>query len=326
MEGDAAETPVPETGSVGDKLREAREALGLQLSDIAARTRIPLRHLMAIEASDFSGMPSSTYAIGFAKTYARAVGVDEEDVARQLRGLLHHETVRQPVHNFTFEEAPVRTPPPILAWGVGAVALIVVIGMILFYATDLFRGSTPPSESLPMPTVSPTVAAAPAPEPANAGQVSLVAVDRVWVRVNDGQGARIFEKEMQPGERYDVPAELAGAVVRTARADAVRVMLNGSDVGPLGNAYQTVELPITADAVRARQTGQTPGAAPSSPAAAATAPVEPAMRGNGAPSRPAPRPASRPTPRPTQQGAPAPVAPAVPAADGGPAPVAETTP
>ena len=65
--------------STGDKLREAREAQGLTLADIAsthARADAPPggdreRPIMA-------GMPSPTYAIGFAKAYARAVGLDEK--------------------------------------------------------------------------------------------------------------------------------------------------------------------------------------------------------------------------------------------------------
>src|SRR5256885_1631031 len=70
---DLAETGQPAQPSAGDRLRAAREAQGLSVEDIAARTRIPTRHLENIEAGNWDRMPSSTYSIGFAKSYAAAL-------------------------------------------------------------------------------------------------------------------------------------------------------------------------------------------------------------------------------------------------------------
>ena len=71
--------------TAGERLREAREAQGLSLAEIAARTRIPVRQLEAIEASNYAALPSITYSVGFAKAYARAVGADEVAIARDVR-------------------------------------------------------------------------------------------------------------------------------------------------------------------------------------------------------------------------------------------------
>ena len=62
---------------VGERLRAARERHGMSLAEIGARTRVPLRHLEAIEASNYGALPSPTYAVGFVRAYARAVGEDE---------------------------------------------------------------------------------------------------------------------------------------------------------------------------------------------------------------------------------------------------------
>jgi cytoskeletal protein RodZ len=70
---------------VGDRLRAARLAAGLALSDIADKTRVPLRHLEAIESNDFSTLPSFTYATGFVRAFARVVGEDEVALIRDLR-------------------------------------------------------------------------------------------------------------------------------------------------------------------------------------------------------------------------------------------------
>ena len=71
--------------SVGERLREAREAAGLTLEDIATSTRIPTRHLESIEAGDFSRLPAPTYTVGFAKNFAGAVGLDRTEIGEQLR-------------------------------------------------------------------------------------------------------------------------------------------------------------------------------------------------------------------------------------------------
>ena len=89
---------------VGDKLRAARIAEGVDLPTIAERTRIPQRHLEAIESSNYSGLPSITYAMGFAKAYARQVGLDEVAIARDLRAERAHRRGGGE-HVFAFEES-----------------------------------------------------------------------------------------------------------------------------------------------------------------------------------------------------------------------------
>src|SRR3546814_18204533 len=61
----------------GDKLRLAREAMHVDVEEIAARTRVPVRMLKSLEQGDYAALPGSTYCIGFSRAYARAVGLDE---------------------------------------------------------------------------------------------------------------------------------------------------------------------------------------------------------------------------------------------------------
>src|SRR4029453_6191217 len=74
-----------QTPSVGDRLKSAREAKKLSLEDIADQTRIPLRHLQNLEGGDWSPLPPPTYTIGFAKSYASAVGLDRTEIGEDLR-------------------------------------------------------------------------------------------------------------------------------------------------------------------------------------------------------------------------------------------------
>ena len=74
-----------EHGTVGSQLKAGRERLGLSLSDIAAQTRVPTRHLESIEQSDYGALPGQTYTLGFARSYANAVDMDAAAISYALR-------------------------------------------------------------------------------------------------------------------------------------------------------------------------------------------------------------------------------------------------
>jgi cytoskeleton protein RodZ len=263
MDGETGEDPTLFPTTVGEKLRGAREAQGLELAEIAARTRIPQRHLEAIEKSDYVGLPSVTYSLGFAKSYARALGLDEVEIARDLREELGNSPERAaPTPSYELED-PSRVPPRGLAWAGLIIAVLALIGVALWYGTGLFRGSAPAPETLPVATDN---AVAETPGTATAvgdGHVTLVALDLVWVRVTDAKGQKLFEKEMIPGERYDVPIDADHPKARTGGPEKLQVLLNGSNVAALGPAGQTVDVELTAAALQARGESATPSPSPS---------------------------------------------------------------
>ena len=73
------------TVSVGERLRLAREAKGLSLDDVARQTRIPIRHLEHIEREEWDALPATTYSVGFARSYANAVGLDGAAIGAEVR-------------------------------------------------------------------------------------------------------------------------------------------------------------------------------------------------------------------------------------------------
>jgi flagellar biosynthesis protein FlhG len=70
--------PVVEVGDdvTGAVLKKVREARGIELSDIAHRTKISERHLRAIEDERFADMPAAVYVRGYVMEYARAIRID----------------------------------------------------------------------------------------------------------------------------------------------------------------------------------------------------------------------------------------------------------
>jgi transcriptional regulator with XRE-family HTH domain len=78
--------PVMPADAVGRALKAAREQLGLSLGDVASETRMAIRHLEALEAGRFDGFSAPVYALGFARNYARVVGLPLQWITDCLRG------------------------------------------------------------------------------------------------------------------------------------------------------------------------------------------------------------------------------------------------
>lgn len=262
--GQTTSTAAP--ASAGETLRAAREAQGLSLADIVARTRIPTRHLEAIEIGDYESLPSSTYAVGFAKGYARAVGADEVAIAAQVRDDVGR--MSRAAHYVPYETAdPSRVPSRGIAiFGLG-IALAVVILAALWFGTGLFRGG--PATEAPViadsgttEPVAPKPAVVPAPTPTG-GQVILAATDEVWLRVYDADNKTLYIGTMKPGERFEVPAGARDPMINVGRPDKLQVTLNGAAMPPLGTGERPIkDVKVSGEAVSARLAGKTVAAGP----------------------------------------------------------------
>ncbi len=282
---DAATALFPER--VGDRLRAARLAAGIDLSDVATKTRVPLRHLQAIEGGDYAALPGVTYCVGFVKAFARVVGIDEDGATDDLRAELRELNLDQRAERIEYQVADAtRLPTKTLAWVAAAVALLVLIGFGV-WRSSLVSDPDPVTQIAATPSDDATVEApgaddlapvgttvSPSPEmpapPANSsGQVVLTATSPVWMRVYDAADKVLFEKEMVAGERFIVPPDANNPQIRTGRADLISVTVDGKAVATLGPAQRTVkDVGISAAALAAR-TPPAAGAAvnPSDPAA-----------------------------------------------------------
>lgn len=74
---------MPET--IGQRLKKAREYRNLTLEKVEEATHIRLQFLKALEADDFSSMPSPVQARGFLRNYAQYLGLDLDQIVEELR-------------------------------------------------------------------------------------------------------------------------------------------------------------------------------------------------------------------------------------------------
>lgn len=66
--------------SLGQALKDQREARNISLEEIAAATKIVPRYLEALEADRLNAMPGGFFIKGIIRSYAQAVGLDPDEV------------------------------------------------------------------------------------------------------------------------------------------------------------------------------------------------------------------------------------------------------
>lgn len=233
--------------TVGERLKAAREEKGIALDEIAAQTRIPIRHLEHIERGDWEALPAVTYSIGFARSYANAVGLDGPAIGAELREQLGGGPRTAAAAPAYYEPAdPSRVPPRSLALIAAGIALLLAIAYMVWRsgavedtAVDESRiveagAATPGSQPAPPAVGTPAAATA-------TGPVVLTATSDVWLRVYEGNGGPVLlERTLQAGERYEVPAGARAPQIRTGLPEGLRITVGSTVIPPLAPPATTV--------------------------------------------------------------------------------------
>lgn len=257
---------------VGDRLRLAREDKGMTIAQVAAETRIPQRQLELIEAGDFDALPARTYAVGFSRSYARLVGLDEKQVASEVRSELSASDPADRHRAATFEPGdPARVPSRGLAIFSALAAILLIVGGVVFYQTFFSPAAGPGSivaeEQAAQASTQQRQARNARPAtgetavPATGPVVFTALEDGVWVKFYDASGTQLMQKEMAKGERYTVPADAEGPQVWTGRPYALAITVGGRQVPKLSEKDEVLkDVSVTPEALLARGR-ETPAAA-----------------------------------------------------------------
>ena len=261
--------------SAGARLARARADAEMSIEQVAAETRIPQRHIESIEQGDFASLPSRTYAIGFSRSYAKAVGLDEGEIVALVREELAAEGGGNGGAAQRYEPGdPARVPSRGLAWLSAAAAILLLVGGYSFYRSYFAPGMGPapltdPAAETVAAVDAPAAAQAAAAAPDPGGEVVFTALeDGIWVKFYDASGAQLMQKQMALNERYTVPTDVDGPQLWTGRPDALRITIGGRAVPKLAEEDQVMrDVPVSAEALLARN------GVPGAPGAAAPPPA-----------------------------------------------------
>lgn len=245
----------------GEFLRHAREHRGLTLEQISRETKIPSRHLDALEHGQLAAVPGGVYRRAEVRAYAQVVGLDQRVALEHLEDAL---AIRER-RDHPVAATPLRRAPP--ARAITALALAIAIAASVGYAV-WHRASA--DHDLPAAAVaaqpidrSETPSSPPVAAPTSSSHAGDAAPERVDVL---GRSAAAADVAIEP----DMPtAADEGTLVVTTDPAGARVTVNGIGRGatpltmsflPLGElrlrisreGYQSEERVVRVEARRSK--------------------------------------------------------------------------
>jgi cytoskeleton protein RodZ len=236
--------------SLGERLREAREARGLSPSEVSEKIRIRTVYLVAIEEENWRAVGAPVYIRGFLRTYARFLGLDPEEVVAQFGELEPGNAASEPQY---LVDPPARRNHA-LTW-VAACVAVLLVAFVAYNALTMHRqgqeAAVVPLAS-PSPSASPTgastaapakaVAAAPqataTPGPGARQSIALVLSAPSWLRVTV-DGTVSMEGTFPAGTSKTFHGRAAS--IRVGNAGGVDVWVDGKKVGALGKTGDVVD-------------------------------------------------------------------------------------
>ena len=299
MMSSADERGHPIASRTGADLRAARERLGWTLPDIAKHLRIRQPFLESIECGRIADLPGNAYAVGFVRTYAQALGLDPDEMARRFRAEAAEVN----------RKTPLAFPAPVPERGVPAGALVLVgLAVCIAAYVGWYRMSgdrpgqvpvipvpdrlailaEPPHRPEPVQAAAPApIAEAPAPVRTLSSPTQAMAAQEAppvappaissaapaaetaglmlraradsWLQVRDKQGAILVSRVLRAGETWPFPAR-GVTLVTTGNAGGTEMLLDGTPIGNFG-ADGVVRRDVAIDPDTIKDTKTVPAAA-----------------------------------------------------------------
>lgn len=232
----------------GKFLREAREARGLTVADVAGTLKFGVRQIEALEADDFRCLQGATFVRGFVRSYASFLKLPPEPLLAllQVGATVARAEVRPP------EDTGVYMPMPgqrrLSSWVAGAAGLgLLAAGLLAWHllapevalparqiaASDAPKAISAQAELLPpapriekqpaMAGVAMTTPAVVPVLPPGGRQLLFLFSDKSWLEVRDATQRVILSGEFAAGERQ-VAAGKPPYYLWVGRASALRVL------------------------------------------------------------------------------------------------------
>lgn len=245
--------------TLGAALRAAREAAGLSVEDVSARTCIRGTVVRDLEVDRLASSGGAVYARGHVKSMCAVAGVDPrpflEQFARQhgaepVVALAEPEPLRAS-GGIPKAARPERRGPNWTAAGVAAVAVLVaifVVGQAAAPDTPGADTAVAQARASASPSVPPRVVPARA-APTTGARLSLRLTGTAWISVRDARGRTLHEGVLRAGARRDF-RDAQALRIAVGNAGGVRAVCAGRDAGVLGRVGAVRRFACTSQGMR----------------------------------------------------------------------------
>lgn len=245
--------------TLGDRLRKARERLGLSIEDVHDATKIRVAYLIAMEEGRFHELPGDVYARGFLKNVAKAVGLEGDELVSEYDRIYKDSEIEQTeVIDRGMADTRKRHKSggmhPVVTIGL-IIVVIAVIALILWKpqgkpdvnTTDTldisaFQHNSRDISETPygISEQEEDVEVMISDSSLDIHELTAVVTERCWTKITV-DGHRVFEKTMLPGETntWKGKHEIR---MRLGNAGGVVLIYNGVHIGSPGKSGDVIEL------------------------------------------------------------------------------------
>ncbi|HVL51495.1 MAG TPA: RodZ domain-containing protein [Actinomycetota bacterium] len=231
--------------TIGQLLNDSREASRASLYQASQDTKIRVDFLEAMENDDFEFVSGGLYVRGMLRSYVRWLGLPEDRVLAEFDRIynIKSETPLSEMISRPTDVGPKPRKPQWLIAAVSAAGLLLVFSLVGLMNSPT-NVATPPvnpeaereTQTAAQPPESPEIVAQAPEEPEMEGVNLVVTVtgQKAWMEAHaDGTGPPVFTGTKFSGETLTLNAEESLKIV-IGDAGAVRVKVNGRDLGPPG--------------------------------------------------------------------------------------------
>ena len=231
----------------GSELRKAREAAGISLAQLATQTRIRASVIEDLESDRYVSTGGAAYARGHIRVIAKILETDSEYLLELFDNQIDEDdrTINAKLSdNSATASQDFKSP---LSWkALGGIAALIAVGFLIFQGATTLR-QTPSNESKASSEnqvqSEPTTQAA----PSSGVSLQLVGVNGTsWVLLTNSSGETIFSGMIKTGQSqtFTDSQSISGTIGNGA---AVKILLNGKDLGIAGVQGEVLHLQFTPD-------------------------------------------------------------------------------
>lgn len=231
--------------SYGRYLQAARLAKGISLEQVAARTRVGIRTLEAIEHEDFRRLPPETFLKGFLRAFAQAVGADGGEAVRRYEA---HCVMLRKTESIAAEPQQRRTGAASRFLSVVLLLALLIAGQLAAWQAMTRPPTEPPAAAVftAAPAAAPPtepLTVAPPPGPAKTSsmlKLTVTALEGTWLKVVTDQGTP-GEHTLKAGQQLKLEARRHFNLL-IGNAGAVKLTLNNQPVTVPGKKGEPINL------------------------------------------------------------------------------------
>ena len=227
------------------QLRAAREAAGLTVEQVSKKTNIRIGVIEDLEKNSVEVCGGIAYARGHIRSIARVIKADGDLLVAEIEAAQGAESrkIIDRLYDNNVADRPKEKKVMKFSTLAGVAASILGIGFIVTIALNNASTTSNKVEITPSESASPSSTAS----PVTSTGVNLLLSGvggKTWIGIKNSKGEQVFDGQIKSGETQSF-TDSQSLNVTIGNASAVKVTLNGSDLGVAGGYGEVVRFNYT---------------------------------------------------------------------------------